>query len=391
MLGLSVAGLAGAACLPELFATPDAGRPVGCGDGIITPDAGETCDPGPFSDPSCTNDCRVACAPGPDGGGGFYVDPSSNHCYMAYSAQASETEATQICNSLGAHVVTLVNPAETTAVVDKVNGGASRYWVGLKRQGQGMTYSSVRIGNDEPGWAPASTCTGCYAPNVARQQGLIVVDGGADAGPPECVIGRSSGAAETIGCNASAKVICEREPVGSRSYDCTNGYCFNLVATAGQKHYYLSSVARPAAAAASYCTSHFRSDGGPNGTLVILYSDEEREQLVWELLQLGASRGITPPATFWIGLTATTSDAGAADGGKPPLVWEWDDFTPDGLTSVSSPRPSVWGGVSLNPDPTATAGLRAYLELSSRYDTGLVHSDQMNRGGALPFVCEWLQ
>jgi len=391
---LGLGALAWQACLPGLIPElPDAGVDAGpmcggfpcCGDGVIEVDAGETCDLGSGNMSPFCQGCRVVCA-APDGGSGRIDDSVSNHCYFEFGSDktATEGDASATCTRLGAHIVTFADPAEVDFVVQDLDRGAPRYWVGLTRRGpgDGGTYASAAATEDEPGWAAATACLGCYSPGIVRQRTLPEVDGGSEAGPPSCVVASSNAtaAAEAIGCAAQAKVICEQEPVGHRSQPCGSGVCFDLVATRGSKHYFLSTEKKPAPAAASYCNHTFRDDGGPNGTLVIFESGAEREQLIWELLQSPGG----PPSQFWIGLSSLADDAGV-DGG-PAIAWFWDDFSPAGTTPASSPPP-VWGAAQ--PQRTAGAGLHAYIQISPRYDTGLAYAEESMRNVSLPFVCQW--
>jgi hypothetical protein len=386
-LGMTAAAVAvvGTACLPGLIA-PDAGVDSGncngvpcCGDGIIEPQMNETCDPGSVSAPFCDR-CSLQC-PTPDGGASG-TDKTSSHCYASLPGRSTEAEATTLCGRLGAraHVVTLVDQDEATFLQGgPLDVAAARYWVGLGSPAFGdageVEYNSVRLTSGEPGWAASSFCSGCYAPGVGQEQALETVDGGRDAGSAVCVAANNATTAVAIGCNARSKVICEHEPEGSRAQTCPSaasrlqGYCFDLIATAKplKKHYFYSTAPGVAASVAvSRCTT-FGGQGSPSGTLVVLESGAEREQLIWELFQSGQ---FMDGLQFWIGLSAQKGDGG--------VVSTWDDFRT---------HPSVWGFAE--PPTDTTQKLRAFLSVSSRFDTGLAQTPVSDSPNYLPFVCQW--
>ena len=78
------------ACLPDLEIAPPS-QPSFCGDGVINPDAGEECDPGPDASAAALLACPLTPAPGcqvgncPSDGGTFaFSDPASHHCYFLH-------------------------------------------------------------------------------------------------------------------------------------------------------------------------------------------------------------------------------------------------------------------------------------------------------------------
>jgi hypothetical protein len=130
-----------------------------------------------------------------------------------------------------------------------------------------------------------------------------------------------------------------------------------------------------ATAAETYC-EQLSVGGSPS--LVVLMSQEEREQLIYELSQLPLIKGPFPPPSFWIGLVGVT---------MPTLSWQWVNGTPNGKTSSSSP-PDVWGdSLLLSPD---YPGSYAYVVLDEGYDTGLAHVSRADSTEAYPFVCQYL-
>ena len=153
--------------------------------------------------------------------------------------------------------------------------------------------------------------------------------------------------------------VCEREPVGTRATTCAGGYCFTLPTTAGQKSYLVSFLPGSLAQSVESCSL---LDGG---SLVMLDSAEEREQLAHEVLIHDDS---IVQQDVWIGLV---QDAG---------TWTWEDGVPLG----KSARPVPWG----NAQPGAAAGVRAFMRLAATaYDTQLVYADD---GDASPrvFACQ---
>lgn len=311
------------ACLPELSVTPPADGPA-CGDGVITPDAGEACDPGPDASPlalSACNQCRVAC-----GGNLPFVDPASSHCYFSL-LNASEIDAAGAsCETSGAHVVRFVSEAEVTFVAS--HAGAT-YWVGLKDLAAGDGTWLPSEPTNEPGWS--SQCPGCFAHVDAGVADIpSIPDGGR-----RCVAGYVANAGavpswtQSLCKGVSRLTLCEREPVGTRTVACAPGACFTVAATSGAKRYVLLPSKWIAADAVQHCAVL-------GGTLVAFASREEREQVGDEI---GNQRVIPGVNDFWIGLAA------GADG-----AWAWDG-------DAGGLEPPPWG----LSEPPITAAARAYV------------------------------
>jgi cysteine-rich repeat protein len=294
-----------AACIPDLpsnatssatdAAQSDTSAPAPrCGDGIVQLDRGEQCDPGTAAPVGCSSTCQVVCD------GGFHWS-HNDHCYFDVpQGAASIAEATNT-RCTASHVVTFADQAELEAVVGALDAGV--FWVGWTPGLAKDQYDS--LGAFEPGWEPG--CFGCYA-----QTGDAAVLASSDAGTG-CVESTSdpSGSWGSIACQVSNKdrlhVICEREPQGRLSEPCPTldgGECFDLRATLGQKHYVYVRESAPVQYAEAQCESL-------GGTLVVLQSRDEREQLWKELSHVGV-------ASIWIGLSLP-------DGGSE---WTWADGTP---------------------------------------------------------------
>jgi hypothetical protein len=371
---------AAAACLPDLaaIAADDAAveatiatRFQGCGDGIIATlddggDAGESCDPGTTDAqvPGCTSDCRIECNSGVDGGG--TIDPRTGHCYFAAGVDPTFKAADARCQLAGgrAHVVTIVSQEEADLVSKLAIATAPTYWVGLVRSNTLNAYTTNH--EEEPGFPlpPAGTgpCSGCFG---------IGADGGVfpsavDAGTTDC-IASSVGAWQQVACSpadagpsAGRTTICEREPSGVRAQDCIGGFCFTLASTAGTKRYLVAVAATDPDNAAQVCA------GLDRGSLVVLGSREEREQLAHEI------RARYPDEVdqqLWIGL--------AEDGG----AWTWDDGHP---ATDDGGYPLPWG----NAQPVTVTGARAYMHLATTvYDTQLAIADDGTKPPRL-YVCQ---
>jgi hypothetical protein len=430
--GLAAAGTSVVvACLPDI--------PAGtCGNGYIDVPY-ENCDPGANPNPGCVS-CILTC---PTGG---YVDPTTGHCYFGIDGGALQTfgVATSICTAqtARAHVVTFVDDDEV-ADVSLALGGAwpaqSMFWVGDKQEGSPYFASPAY----EPGWD--KYCQGCFLHGVTGPMPTIpTIDGGLEAGPPSVIVSvnptsHAHGTFGTTGQNALAEVLCEREPVGSRSTPCRGGsFCFQLPLTEyppQSKSYVYNPTSMSATAAASYCRA-IEGDAGTS-SLVVFASRAEREEVIYELTQLQLlPAGVSGPPMvgFWVGLEnilvypdAGTHDSGVHDGGVREggapeggagdggardagdrdggarvrdggareggareggtLVWTWEDGTRAGTTSTSS-RPSVWGD---HQPPAEMAGVYAYISLSDGYDTGLAYAPRDDSTGvtSLPFVCQY--
>jgi hypothetical protein len=140
--------------------------------------------------------------------------------------------------------------------------------------------------------------------------------------------------------------------------------CIDLVATQRAKSYVYELSPASWADAESRC----RDLGG---SLVVLESRDEREQLWFELSKLPSS-----PTRVWIGLAPSADDAGD-DGGT---VWTWDDGT---NANAPDAHPSPWG----IGQPSASAP--AFLDNTpsqAPVDDTLAHTDSTVH--TLPFVCQ---
>jgi hypothetical protein len=361
----AVAGLLAAnaaiACIPDL--PPDRPPPPtapGCGDGYIDLARGEQCDPGDATTSSCSPSCRVLC-PG-------LVWPNNNHCYvLAATSERSLTPAgaNLRCADLGGHVVTFASEDEFKEVADHFQAvDAGVFWVGL--QPSANAYGS--LGAYEPGWGPR--CSGCYAHTADASQGLPRSDASAPMTSQGCVAASTAiqvPSWTTYPCNGAppTRVICEREPSGVQSTECDAGLCIDLVATRGVKRY----VYEVAPAVAEDAETACRKLGG---SLVVLQSRDEREQLWYELGKLQP-----PPFRIWIGLLLV--DGGSSDGG---VGWVWDNGAP---ANAPDAYPSPWG----NAQPVADGATpRAYLSRDPvTLEDTLAHNDDRTVT-SLPYVCE---
>jgi hypothetical protein len=362
VLAVTAALAAAGACLPNLVAVggEDAsfeGGVVpfrGCGDGIIETlddggDAGESCDPGGDASVTGCNGCQITCE-------GGELDPSSQHCYFAAGADTSYGAAASRCRDLRAHVVTLSSDEEV-ALVGRVALDPRGYWVGLARSSLLLgAYESNRV--EEPGFpappltgAPAAggPCAGCFG--LGADAGVFPLAPGVDASDNQAdtsCVASSGGAWFQVPCNSgpSRATVCEREPAGARAQDCIGGLCFSLPQTRGVKTYLVVvSAADPETAAAS-CS------GLDGGSLVVLATSQEREQLAHEIV----TRYPDEVSELWIGVV---DDGGA---------WVWEDGVALGA------RPAPWGNAQ--PDGGG-AGARAFLRVGARaYDTQLAYADQ---------------
>jgi hypothetical protein len=380
------------ACLPDLESTVIRTGPMdsgaNCGNGYIEPP--EQCDPGKpdTSVPGCTRDCKIEC----EAGVSSFVDDKtspSNHCYFLLSADAGTlAAATAACMAESAHVMTAGSTDEQTAVSVGLTPvpSAQRFWLGLDpvppKDGGGFTYSSVI---DEPGLANLGTCPGCYAPSGGDNHELFLHLDDADASA-DCITWRLGNQPlwSRANCDSHFPTICEREPVGSRSYMCSPPiFCFTVPLTFAEgKVYKWSATPMTASKAAGLCSE---LSNPPNGaaSLVVFgqddpsHAEEEREQVFYELLHLpSVVAGTTPePTDFWIGLSSSSTDAG--------ITWTWDD----GHLEDYFPLP--WG----NHEPKAKEpGVRAfslqtgttagYEAPATTYDTQLAHARDPADAGA---------
>jgi len=343
-------------CIPDLPAdTADAqaaaeSGPPRCGDGITQLGLGEQCDPGVLAPEaavgSCSKDCKMTCATG-------FVWSGNNHCYALDSRQAAslDQEAVNDCNGNG-HVVTFASEEEVAAVTTSL-GAPDAFWMGLDPV-VGRTNAYTALALYEPGWSP--TCHGCFA-QAAPTSPL-------PGSPAGCVEAFSDPDAswQQYPCSDAGKihVVCEREPsAGPQSQRCDAGTCIDLVWTFPRKHYvYVASPKLGGDDAQSYCAAL-------GGTLVILQSRDEREQLWRELSRMA---GVGVPPDIWIGLSLV-------DGG-----WTWGDDA--GLDAYPSP---------FGDGQPKGIGSRAYLVQTlgppQPLDTTLGHNDVASTT-ALAFVCE---
>jgi hypothetical protein len=348
--------------------------PPGCGDGYIDLAAGEQCDPGTQGSgvSGCNPNCTIQCSA--DAG---FLWPKNNHCYeLAGTATSLYIGADRnVCAPLAGapHVATFASEEEFRAVAASVKAGW--FWVGLLEPMNNNDY--VSYGEFEPGWS--MQCSGCYAHTADLTMGLpksTVVGTGGDY----CVQASSDlkqNSWQMVPCgglNAGLPVVCEREPVGNQWRACDAGTCIELVWTHGAKSYVYSAFSVTADQAEAACR-------GMGGSLVVLRSRDEREQL-WK--ELGKLTSGVPPK-IWIGLSETVVDAGASDAtpadGAATSVWRWDDDASD--DAYASP----WGWDQ--PKTTANRSSRAYLmnEQPAASDNTLARTDGP-MPAALPYVCE---
>jgi hypothetical protein len=342
----------------------------------------------------CNSVCQIECSPLVDGGP-TYFGPSSNHCYFTSKERESYQSAASLCESQQAHLVTFVDDDEVTGVHNFASywPTGSRYWVGLNNDaGNAEPYSaasSFTAPGSEPGW-DAVHCTGCFAYGATGP--LPTSDGGSAAGPSDSVVvtglGSDNGTLDVVPPNERAEVVCEREPIGSRSTQCNNGnaWCFTVLATASgsnPKSYVYYPVLEAAAAADATCRLLSK-----HALLVLFDTRAEREQVIYELFQLSAFQAVEFPGQFWIGLSAqmVSPDAGV-DAGGHGIEWVWDDGKLPSLTS-SGPRPAIWG----NNQPSARTAVRAYINVQfgdTAYDHGLAYAhDEGKNPTTYPFVCQ---
>jgi hypothetical protein len=339
---VAVCAWAAWACLPDLEIAPPS-QPSFCGDGVINPDAGEECDPGPDASAAALLACPLTPAPGcqvgncPSDGGTFaFSDPASHHCYFSMNDTTDITTAAAICVANLAHVVRFVSAREVELVAPRAP--TSPFWVGLRETALDSGSWVAPEPTDEPGWSQG--CGGCFA---QVNGGTIAPSTGPDplANIGECVVAAND--TSTLWTQSPCKAVshetmCEREPVGTRTTPCAYGACFTVAATVTSKRYVLYGSREPASGAISVCQTL-------GGQLAAFDSPEEREQVGYEIGRQtvidGGSMGV---GDYWIGLG---SDAG---------VWTWDGPQAGTL----SPLPWAVG------QPSASdAGLRAYVTVQS--------------------------
>ena len=331
--------------------------PARCGDGIIQLDRGEQCDPGAsipadaaanVTSAGCNASCQFACA-------GF-LWPMNNHCYTldVRQAEALDDKASVYCQAIGvnAHVVTFASQQELAVVVAALSPG--NFWVGFEPDPVSGTNAYTSLALYEPGWSP--TCPGCFAHTADARAALP----GAAQGCVESLADIDA-SWQQYPCNntdgGKLHVVCEREPMGVLSQRCDGGVCIDLVWTHAQKRYVYVGSKLVADDAEKQC-------GALGGTLVVLQSRDEREQLWHELGRMGGT-----PGSIWIGLSRVGSD------------WVWDDDA--GLDAYPSP----WG----DKQPTGNAS-RAYLLQTlvppTPLDTTLARNDENVVSTKLYSVCQ---
>lgn len=377
--GASAAIVAASACLPDLATIASGDGAVdaslvpfqGCGDGIIATlddggDAGESCDPGGDAQVPGCRACQITCE--------GTLDPTTGHCYFAAGVDTSYAEARARCRAARAHVVTLVSTDEAK-VVEQVAANESGYWLGLARKDVDLSgaYGPPVERPEEPGFpypnaslsSARGPCAGCFGIGVDADGGLFPrdVDASDTTTETSCLASRN-GTWLQVPCSGTTTrpTVCEREPVGVRGQVCGNdGICLTLARTAGVKTYLVTVSKADPDTAASTCRF---LDGG---SLVILESREEREQLAHEILARFANEGVPPQ--LWIGLSA--------DGG----TWTWDDGVP---ATADASRPLPWG----NAQPNGAANARAFIRIATgSYDTELAAADD-GTGAPSYFICQ---
>jgi hypothetical protein len=361
--------VAGFACIADLPADQPVPPAPGCGDGYVDLAAGEECDPGLGSQSAaiggCGSDCKVDC-PG-------MVLPTNLHCYELASADQTTLDpgARGACSKTSAHVVTFASEEEFQAVAKYVQAtDAGPFWVGLWHAPQ--FYNPVV--DYEPGWSP--TCPGCYAhtpnPSAPLPRAVTLTDGGGPVEQIACVKAFSDPARrswEAAPCRTlgGLHVVCEREPVGVHSKACEAGVCIELVATQTTKRY----VYRASLATSEDAEADCRSLGG---SLVVLESRDEREQLWRELSRLTLAQ-----SRIWIGLSPTRGAAVGDAGADAALVWQWDDGT---NAEAPDAHPLPW---AIGEPAEATRAMLTY-ETQRPRDNTLADTD--TTAIALPYVSQ---
>ncbi|MBX3226638.1 MAG: hypothetical protein KIT84_31735 [Labilithrix sp.] len=346
--------------------TPPPAAATGCGDGIIATlddggDAGESCDPGAGAAPGCTPRCTLSC--------GGVLGPSG-HCYFL-ADPGDHAAAVEHCARAGGHLVTIGDAEEAKLVDAFVDGGSYRVGLSVSPAANAYVAESVpRVGGSgvpEPGWPRGDDrCAGCFAIVDAGPDGSNITFPPADpdAGDRSCVVARGGVWLEVPCSGASdALTVCEREPAGQRTQYCGGPYCTTLPATSGRKRYVISLEPATAAAASELCR------GYDAGRLVVLESPAERAQLAREIVLLARDRDLETN-DVWIGL------AREDDG------WRWDDGVPADDAGAGRPRP--WANNEPRPDATG----RAFLRLTTFFDTQLVATSPAADAETKLFVCE---
>ena len=313
---------------------------------VSTAGPAETCDPGETGAIGCSATCTVVC----EGA----VSVATRHCYFVAGKATSFGEASELCRAASAHVVTFAGDDEVRSVESAAPSGD--YWVGLTRDGT-LVYSPE--GRDEPGHPePPETgpCTGCFA-RTADGGTFPDVAGTTTTGCLVAVPGLRE-PWRRVSCTKAAKaydVLCEREPPGSRGEPCTGGVCIRLPFTP-KRYIYV-----PSAASSADAREGCRALGG---SLVVLESPEEREELARELARF------SPEAGVWVGLARLEVDGPFIwENGKPESLKFWADREPD-----RDSKPKV---------PT-----RAFFDFPrGRYDTRLLRAAEGDR--SRPYLCQY--
>jgi hypothetical protein len=320
------------ACLPVLSITPP--PPVGptCGDGIISPDAGESCDVGPDASllalTACQS-CTVKC-----GGDLPFLDRATHHCYFALPNTSEIDAAGASCEGNGAHVVRFVGEDEVSLVASSLvaDHATGPYWVGLRDLANDGNWLPSEA-TDEPGWS--AQCPGCFAHVDAGAADIPALpDGGR-----RCVEGYVADGStvpdwrQTLCRGLGRLTLCEREPIGTRTVPCQLGGmdagCFTVAATETEKSYALLPTKWSAADAVQHCSVF-------GGRLIVFRSREEREQVG---LEIGTQNVLAGASDYWIGLAV------GASGG-----WGWDG-------DAGGLDPPPWG----LSQPPITVNARAYV------------------------------
>jgi hypothetical protein len=145
----------------------------------------------------------------------------------------------------------------------------------------------------------------------------------------------------------------------------------HLVVTWGRKSYVFQPNPQTADAAEGACERL-------GGTLVVLQSRDEREQLWHELSQLSLITQV--PSQFWVGLSMRATEDGGAE------AWVWDDKT---LADAPDAYPPPW---AVDQPREAGAGPRAYLAAMmglNTVDGTLAQTDpRTDPQTTLPYVCQ---
>jgi hypothetical protein len=325
------------ACIPDLQTSGSY-----CGDGFVDSALAEECDPGPEKAAGCTAECKIDCK-------GGIVDPTSGHCYLVFAATIARSQAESACLASASHLVTFGSEEELFRLIPLLPSSVERFWVGLERDPTTQLYTSVAP--DEPGWGPPARCPGCWArtdkDDLARAPAAV--------GFLPCVAASTKPQDPWVQTRCELQItvspICEREPPGRTSSECGSAVCITLRKTPAKRYQYFRA-GKTSEGASQAC-----KDLG--GSLVILESREEREQLVREV-----SNYSKDPYSFWIGLAQSNG------------TWRWDD----GVMLGDRGRPLPWG--DREPRGKGRAYVTAHL---GAYDTQLAHADV---DAERPYVCQ---